>query len=110
MIPPEPTVEVRSCSSCQYRFLPRSSPCPRCGSVATEPVTIPATGQVLAATELLVPPPGFSAPLRLVLVELEDGVRVLGTSPIALPNPGALVRVRLEGDHYSVELPAGRAG
>jgi uncharacterized OB-fold protein len=96
-------LEVRRCLSCHARFLPRSGPCPRCGSRETEPATIPSTAQVLAATELFVPPPGWATPHRLVLVEAEEGVRILAVSPEILPNPGAFVRVRWSGERYSVE-------
>lgn len=92
----ETRVDVLRCGACHVAFVPPRSRCPRCGSAELTEGTVPAHGEVLAATELAFPPPGFPAPHRLVLVELEEGVRVLATSPAAHAR-GSAVHVTREG-------------
>ncbi len=73
---PAPMAAVR-CPACRAGYLDRLPPCPRCGHGTLDAITVPARGRVLAATELSLPPPGFRAPHRLVLVEAAEGVRLL---------------------------------
>jgi uncharacterized OB-fold protein len=94
------TIVVSRCGACHSRFLPRSGPCPRCGSVEVFPASVPAVGVVLAATELKVPPAGWTAPHRLVLVELAQSVRVLAVGDSELPRTGAKVTVVRDGELY----------
>ncbi|HEV51231.1 MAG TPA: Zn-ribbon domain-containing OB-fold protein [Thermoprotei archaeon] len=69
------------CKSCgEVSFPPRSS-CPKCHSKDVEVVQLPRKGKVVSFSLLRSPPKGFEAyvPYYVVVVELENGVRVLGT-------------------------------
>ena len=95
-----PSLLVSLCRSCHLRFAPRLGRCPKCGSVDLRPHSIGPEGTALAATELAVPPAGFSVPHRLALVEAAEGVRLLCIvegGPVAL---GDHVRVRRDDDRY----------
>jgi hypothetical protein len=104
---PAPLV-LGKCSTCHARFVPIDGPCPRCGSPATEPYPSPGIGKILAATSLEVPPPGWPAPHRLALVEVEDGVRLLVVPDAPLPEVGSLARVVADGPIYRAR-PVGAA-
>ena len=97
------SLEMSRCASCHAEFLPRPGPCPRCGSLGIEPITLPGQGTVRAATELSSPAAGWSAPHRLALVELGDGIRLLGIVSGPLPTPGTSVRVVRDGPVYRAE-------
>jgi uncharacterized OB-fold protein len=88
------------CDACNARFLPTDGPCPRCASVRTQPYSVPGLGTVLAATELANPPPRWPNPHRLALVEVADGVRILGIVDSPLPAAGDVVSVRRDGEVY----------
>jgi uncharacterized OB-fold protein len=100
MRPKPGTLVVSRCSACHNRFLPWPGPCPRCGSVEVYPESVPALGAVLAATELHATTARWKAPHRLVLVELNQSVRVLCTTEGPLPTFGAKVEVQREGEIY----------
>ena len=91
---------LSQCEACQTRFLPSDTPCPKCGSTRITPFPVPARGRAIAATELSTPAPGWSAPHRLALVEVADGVRVLAVVDGELPAAGAAVEVQLTGSIY----------
>jgi uncharacterized OB-fold protein len=93
-------LSISRCGECHSRFLPRSGPCPRCGSVEIFPESLPSVGVVLAATELHAPSAGWTAPHRLVLVELAQSVRVLCVTSEELPGIDAKVVVARDGDLY----------
>ena len=95
-------LDVARCAACHAAFFPGRDHCPRCGSRQISPGHLPATGRVLAATELQVPPAGWSAPHRLVLVELEEGVRLLATAADHLPERGNSVTVRRDGAVFRI--------
>jgi len=95
-----PTILVSRCPSCTLRYLPRAGPCPKCGSMEAEPFAIPAVGTVLARTELVSPAAGWPSPHRLALVELAQAVRVLTIVDGPLPEAGAVVGVRRDGEIY----------
>jgi uncharacterized OB-fold protein len=94
------TLELARCETCLARFLPTEGPCPRCGSPKTVIFPVPEVGLVLAATELLVPPPGVPAPHGLAFVEVAEGVRLLASVDGPLPGLGVVVAVKREGDVY----------
>ena len=98
-------LEVLECHECHGRFLPRPGACPRCGSRDVRPGTIPPSAVVLAATELLAPAAGWSAPHRLAIAEATQQVRVLGVVRGPLPAPGDVVVVRRVGDLYEISPP-----
>ena len=64
------------------------------------PFGVPPVGIVLARTELLNPAAGWPSPHRLALVELAQAVRVLTLAEGPLPELGATVSVRRDGDMY----------
>ncbi len=98
------SILVSTCPGCHGRFLPRPGPCPRCGSTVVRPQPIPSVGEVLAATELTVPPAGWPEPHRLALVELSHGVRVLCLVAGDLPPIASRVRVVRDGERYLASL------
>ena len=95
-----PALELARCQACHTRFLPSDGPCPKCGSHDCVAYSTSPVGKVLAATELLYPATGWTAPHRLVLVELTDAVRLLAIGEGPLPVPGALVEVIRDHDVY----------
>jgi len=105
---PVRTLVLSRCGSCQLRYLPRDAPCPRCGANRAETYPVPPDARVLAATELSVPPPGWTAPHHLLLAEVADGVRVLAVARHAVP-PGGAVRIEFDGTVYRA-TPTGTAG
>ena len=103
----EATLELSRCENCRARFVPTDGACPRCGSTDVRPYPSPALGAVLASTELTNPPPGWTAPHRLVLVELPESVRVLAVVDGPLPAVGAVVAVRQDGPLYRASSEPG---
>ena len=104
MSEPAPEIVVTRCTSCHSRYLPRPGPCPRCGATTVAALRIPPEGRVLAATESMYPPSGWAKPHRLALVTAAEDVRILALVRGDLPETGAWVTIRREGDHYIVEL------
>lgn len=96
-------LDVLRCDACHVAFLAPRGHCPRCGSRRLGPATVPAAGVVLAATEITVPPAGTPAPHRLVLLELEEGVRLLAVAERRSPSIGEKLGVRRDGDRFVVE-------
>ncbi len=96
------SLEVRRCETCQSRYLPTDGPCPQCGGLASLPLAVPPRGSVLAATELQYPAAGWTAPHPIALVEVAEGVRLLGIVEGPLPATGELVEVRRDGEVYRV--------
>ncbi len=80
-------IVLESCLKCDLRFVAAASVCPECGGALTHEERT-GRGQVIAATELSVPPAPWTAPHRLVVVELEGGGRVLAVPSGPLPGPG----------------------
>ncbi len=105
MNPPSAELELERCDACHGRFLPHEGPCPRCGSSATSAYSVPALGSVLAATSLEAPAEGWSAPHRLALVEVADGVRLLAIADGPLPARGSVVEVRKDGPVFRCSGP-----
>ena len=103
MSPSATTIELQRCEACHTRFLPGDGPCPKCGSIDCVPYSAAAVGKVLASTELMYPASGWTAPHRLALVELSDGVRVLTIVEGSPPAPGVLVEVARDGDVYRAQ-------
>jgi uncharacterized OB-fold protein len=59
----------------------------------------PLKAKVLAATELMVPPHGFSPPHRLALVESEDGTHNLAIVDGELPKAGEAGELNIDAEH-----------
>ncbi len=87
-------IAVWSCGPCSLLLLERHDRCPSCGGDLLEG-SREGAATVLAATELLVAPEGWSAPHRLVLFELDGGGRSLAVAEDPLPAPGGRGRVEL---------------
>ena len=104
-----PTIEVTRCDTCQLRYLPNDGPCPKCGGKVTAVEPVPGIGTILVATELVYPAAGWTAPHRLALVEVAEGVRLLAIIEGRLPVTGESVKVRRDGDVYrATAAPTGR--
>ena len=97
---PGSELTLSRCRACHSHYLPTDGPCPKCGSTDFAPYTTEGVGQVLASTELHYPASGWHAPHRLALIEVADSVRLLAIVEGALPVPGDLVEVRLDGPVY----------
>jgi uncharacterized OB-fold protein len=95
-------LEMTRCGSCHAEFSPRPGPCPRCGSLQLESITVPARATVLAATELSAPATGWDAPHRLALVEIVEGIRLLCVVKGKLPAAGETVTIVRDGAVYRV--------
>jgi uncharacterized OB-fold protein len=98
-------LRITRCESCHSRFLPRPGPCPRCGATTVVSLRIPPVGRVLAATEALYPPTGWTSPHRLALVAVSEDVRVLALVEGPLPSAGVLVRIERRGEQYVARTP-----
>ncbi len=81
----------RSRSSGLTHF-PRRALCPYTGTDDVEPVDLPSEGTLWAITTVSTPPPGYHGPVpyALGIVELTDGLRVVGRI-IAPANPAGRV-------------------
>ncbi len=99
-----PSLMLHRCGGCGLLYLPTSGPCPRCASHREIPVEVPATGTVVASTEVASPAEGWPAPHRLALLEVEESVRILAIVEGPLPVTGAKVEVRREGDAYRARV------
>jgi uncharacterized OB-fold protein len=97
-----PSLELSRCESCQLRFLPNDGACPRCGSRDTKPLSVPALGTVLVATELMYPATGWESPHRLALVEVAETVRLLAIVEGTSATNGDVVSVVKDGDVYRI--------
>lgn len=105
------TLVLTRCEECHLRFLPTDSPCPKCASLRTQPYPVPDLGRVTAVTELANPAPGWTAPHRLALLEVADGVRVLAVVAGPLPAIGETVHVHRDGEIYRIRgAPAAAEG
>jgi uncharacterized OB-fold protein len=99
---------VNRCVQCHARFLSRPGRCPKCGSREVTQDEIPARATVIAATELTSPPEGVPAPHPLLLLEGEEGVRLLATIRGQLPAIGTVVSIVREGEvYFATPEPAG---
>lgn len=94
------TLEMSRCTGCHAEFLPRPGPCPRCGATTVESIALPGRGTVRAATELTATATGWTAPHRLALVEIAEGIRLLCVVTGTLPAAGQTVTVTRDGPLY----------
>ena len=88
---------VVSCPRCRQRwYLPRSR-CPACGYDEPQHRVAKPDGVVAAATVVHRPPASFGdAPYAIVLVDLVDGIRVMGRSEPTI-RPGEHVTAHFTG-------------
>lgn len=100
-------LELARCTSCGALYVPGESRCPRCAGSDAERASSEPLARVLAAVELLAPSAGWSAPHPLLLVELENGVRLLATTGEARrPVEGSVVVLTRDGEIYRASAPA----
>jgi uncharacterized OB-fold protein len=102
-VTPRPLLLSR-CGSCTLRYLPRTGPCPKCGTSNPIPFAVPPVGMVLAATELLHPAAGWPSPHRIALIEMAESVRVLAIVEGELPAIGRPVEIERDGETYRAHL------
>jgi uncharacterized OB-fold protein len=96
------------CKDCRAEFFPPVYRCKECGSTHLADHAMPREGRILTHTQLHEPLPGFEGqvPLNLAVVQLKNGVRVLGQivdTPQDKVETGAKTRVvtrrvRVDGD------------
>ncbi len=79
-IPQRYRLEANSCVKCKQKFFPPRLVCPECGSRDLVKTKIAEKGKVISYTIIRVPPSQFKdqAPYAVGVVELDDGVRLMG--------------------------------
>ncbi len=95
----EAELRVQCCERCNHRMFPERLACSRCGSsrLASEPA---GPGAVVDHVEILRAPSGVGeGPVRIVLVQLDSGPRLLARAPLPL---AAGDRVALSDDGHAV--------
>lgn len=70
-------ITVQVCQGCGKMYYPYKARC-KCGSTSFEYTEINPQGKVLTYTIIYVPPKGFKPPLKVALVELDGGLKLLG--------------------------------
>jgi len=70
-------LEVQVCKKCGKKYFPFKARC-YCGSAEFSTEKVKLEGTVLTHTTIYVPPKGFPPPIKIVLVELECGMKLLG--------------------------------
>lgn len=88
---------------------PFSPACPWSGAQDVEPRPLPRTGRLLWWTAVTSPPPGYQGPVPygFGVVELDDGLRVVGRLTVAEPG---LLRGGEAVEVVAEELPDGEGG
>ncbi|MDF2825395.1 MAG: hypothetical protein K0R68_2803 [Mycobacterium sp.] len=82
------------CGQCRQQSFPSRQTCPFCGSSPVEDVVLSSRGTVASWTVVHQAPPPVTTPYRLVTVDLEGGVRLLGVAT-GEPVIGSAVDVEL---------------
>jgi uncharacterized OB-fold protein len=79
-----------ACDACGQDHFPRAGTCPYCGADGARPVALPGSGSLWAWTAVTAAPPGYrgEVPYGFGVVELDDGLRVLGR--LTEPDPSRL--------------------
>ncbi len=80
-----------------HTHFPRQPVCPYTGADDVEPVDLPRTGRLWLWTTVTAPPPGYSGPVpyHFGVVELADGLRVIGRLVYGALEPTERAPVRL---------------
>jgi len=98
-------LRVRRCARCAHLHHPPGPMCPRCRSL--EWSVVPLTGRGTIHSYVIVHEPrlpGFTYPLPVALVELEEGVRLIGNLPGV---DSAALRIGLPVEAYFIEVEPG---
>lgn len=70
---------IQKCSQCGTLRNPPGPACPHCRSLRWEPIALRGTGVIFSHTVHYHPPlPGFEVPHPIVIVDTDEGVRVVG--------------------------------
>ncbi len=79
-IPQRYRLEAGKCRNCGLIAFPPRIICPACKGRKFEPITLADKGKILTYTIIRVPPQPFvdQAPYAVGIVELDDGVRLMG--------------------------------
>lgn len=79
-IPQRYRLEAGKCRNCGYIAFPPRLVCPRCRSRSFDLARLADAGKIVTYTVIRVPPEPFAdqAPYALGIVELDDGVRLMG--------------------------------
>lgn len=105
-------LRIQRCGACGALRHPPGPMCPRCGATRPGHVVASGLGEVYSFVVHHHPPlPGREVPFVVALVELEEGVRVLGELRGAEPDAvriGAAVRVDFDRVDDELALPAWR--
>jgi len=105
-------LRIQRCGACGALRHPPGPMCPRCGATRPGHVVASGLGEVYSFVVHHHPPlPGREAPFVVALVELEEGVRVLGELRGVEPDAvriGAAVRVDFDRVDDELVLPAWR--
>ncbi|MBI3962200.1 MAG: OB-fold domain-containing protein [Deinococcus sp.] len=72
-----PGIIASRCAECGHLSVPAARYCPNCASDMVQGQELPAAGQLLSFTTLYSPPSGFTAPLRIGIVQAEGGARLM---------------------------------
>jgi uncharacterized OB-fold protein len=100
---------VQRCEDCGEVRHPSMPACPWCQSLRWQPIEVAGHGTVYSLTVVHRPlPPGIESPARIVLVELEHGVRLVAGFRSAdgrNPTIGDCVRVAYERFDDDLTLP-----
>lgn len=89
-----PAVLGISCAQCGRQSFPQRDLCPHCGGAQVRDVDLSRYGDVVSWTVVHQAPPPLETPYRLVTVDLDDGVRLLGRA-VGSPEIGDRVEVRM---------------
>lgn len=79
-IPQRYRMEAGKCKKCQYIAFPGRLICPECGSKEFDTINLSGNGKLATHTIIRTAPEGFTdqAPYAIGIVELDEGVRVMG--------------------------------
>ena len=79
-IPQRYRLEAGKCRNCGFVAFPPRRVCPRCQSRSFETTRLAEAGRLITYTVIRVPPRPFAdqTPYALAIVELDDGVRLMG--------------------------------
>jgi uncharacterized OB-fold protein len=88
---------VQQCAHCGQLRNPPGPACPACRSFEWKPFALRGTGTIFSWTVHVHPPlRGFEVPHPVALVEMDEGLRVLGAMDGAKEPPAIGMRVRTE--------------
>jgi uncharacterized OB-fold protein len=75
-----PALLASRCANCGKTSFPRSDTCPYCATEDPAPVELSGPGRLWAWTAVTAPPPGYggAVPYGIGVVELPEGIRVIG--------------------------------